>query len=485
MATVTESKKRKASEELVKNDVLLVSSLKRLKDEFSANPVNKIVQNSLCSNGLCEISEVREYMQSRDFHFSHTIEPKLEVTNQGLSGRCWMFAVLNVIRYEIIRDMRLPYDFEFSESYLSFYEKMEKCNYFLSQFIDDNNVDPHDLKTRERLFGGVSEGGRWITCVNLIKKYGLVPKVCYLESVNSFSTGTLNKIIDTKLREFALTLTQTEPKSRNQLKSQMMEQIYQILSKMLGTPPTPNEEFEWSFVPKLDATELFEIDKKRNETGMFETLEIKKTIRSTPLDFYKNYVSHNLDDYLSFSNDPRNTYGKYYESFDDDVIMGSTKSGYYNVDMDSLTLFCMTSILNNTPVQFSCDVGHYMHPDHELFDNKCFDYNLLFGVNFDSLSKEQMLQVCESYPNHAMVLVGVDLDENGYPTKWKVENSWGRSYFSQKTHEDDYYTMSHEWFKRYAYDAVIHKDYVGRPMCVTYNNAVRNKVTLPENDMLG
>ena len=149
------------------------------------NKLNKIVQNSLCANDLQNVSEVREYMQSRDTHFSHSIDPKLEVTNQGLSGRCWMFAVLNVIRHDLIRDLQLPYDFEFSESYLSFYEKIEKSNYFLTQFMDLDKIDPtNNPHIRDTLAIGLSEGGLWHSCVNLINKYGIKPSAINLPTAN-------------------------------------------------------------------------------------------------------------------------------------------------------------------------------------------------------------------------------------------------------------------------------------------------------------
>lgn len=461
------------------------SALKRLKSDFVSSDFNKVVQNSLCSNYLESVSEARDYMQSRDKHFSHTLEPKLRVTNQGLSGRCWMFAVLNVLRHELIRDLQLPFDFEFSESYLGFYEKIEKCNHFLTQFMELDSIDTeNDDHTRAVLCHGLSEGGFWQTCSNLIKKYGLMPKSCFLESVNSYRTDDVDEIMSTKLREYALTLVKTEHSERLQLKEKMMEEIYGILSKMLGTPPCPDEEFEWSYVPRLDMTELLEMDQERKETGEYKTLEIKKLLKLTPLQFYNNFVARKMEDYLSFSNDPRNPYGVYYESHWEESMVGGEKVGYYNMEMEFIEKMCIASILNNTPVMFCCDVNHYLNYDEELFDTKCFNYNLLFGTSFDKLSKEEMMNVRESAANHAMVLVGVDLDSKGNPLKWKVENSWGRTRHTVNEEDEGYFTMSHDWFKKYVYDVIIHRDFLPRQMIVEYNNAKKNKVILPEHDVM-
>ena len=460
-----------------------ISSLKKLKDNFNSNDTNKIIQNSLCANHLYAVSEDREYMQSRDSKFSHTIEPKLEVTNQGLSGRCWMFAVLNVLRYEIIRDLQLPTDFEFSESYLAFYEKIEKCNNFLTKFMTKESIDEHDLITRDTLISGLSEGGYWSSCANLIKKYGLVPKTCYLESINSFYADTLDNLMSTKLREFAFELVKTDLDKRLISKDRMMEEIYNILAKMLGTPPCPTDEFEWSFTLRQDLTDLLKKEQDRIESGKFETLSIKKTIKITPLKFYDTFINNKLDDYCHFSNDPRNTYNKYYESFEKDMVIGGDKTGYYNLNMDDITELCITSILNNTPIQFACDVNHYFHPTEDLFDTNCFNYKIMFKTDFNKLSKCEMLKLCESYSNHAMVIVGVDLDELGNPLKWKIENSWGRTH-ETVVDDDGYYIMSHEWFKRFVYDIVINKSFIKRQLIVKYNTAKKNKIILPEYDIM-
>ena len=158
---------------------LNIEKLNTLKNEFNKNKINKLIQNSLCTNSLHRVSEKREYMQSRDNEFSHTLDPVLEISNQGLSGRCWLFAVLNVMRHELIRKYELNREFELSESYVCFYEKLEKCNYFLTQILDYDSLDLTNEKLRLLLACGCQDGGFWISCVNLIEKYGIIPQSCY------------------------------------------------------------------------------------------------------------------------------------------------------------------------------------------------------------------------------------------------------------------------------------------------------------------
>lgn len=463
-------------------DAIQADKLNDLKNKFDSNQTNKLIQNSLCSNSLERVTEDRQYMQSRDNEFSHTLDPELIVSNQGLSGRCWMFAVLNVMRHEMVRKYNLPHNFELSESYLCFYEKLEKCNFFLSKICKMNQLDLADRYTMQLLSCGSQDGGLWITCANLIKKYGIIPQTCYRESIHSFSTETMNNILDSKLKEFALKLVNEKTKSKRiEMKKLMMEEIYEILCKMLGTPPTPYDEFTWSFITNMDLTDQIERETKRRKTGEFENLQIKNTYDITPLDFYKNFVVNSFDSYCHFGNDPRNPYYQYYESYDDDVVIGGQKNGFFNVPVELLSNIATSSIVDNTPVEFDCDVLKYLNPDEELMDNKCYNYGLVFGDNFDNLTKEQSLLCANSNANHAMVFVGVDLDETTEtPIKWKVENSWGR-----ESSSTGYYTMSHEWFNKYVYNIVVQDKYVPANLLKQYKKALKKPKVLPLFDIMG
>lgn len=466
-------KKKKLSSTLTKNNILLASSFNKLKENFNKNNINKMVQNLLCSNDLHKISEVREYMQSLNYNFSHVVEPVLSATDQGDSDRCWMFAILNLIRHELIKNMNLPYDFELSGNYLSFYDKMEKCNYFLVKFMNSKDIEEIEDNTNV-LSEGLSDGGNWVTCFHLIQKYGLVPKSCYSECSNSFSTNIINTVISIKLREFALLLIKEDKKKRPKLKDEMMEQIYQILSKMLGTPPCPDESFDWHYSARQSMDEILKKEQQRVIKDKYNTLQNKKIIRATPLDFYKRYICNNLDDYYSFSHDPRKKYNTYYKySYEDIMTCDGKQLGCYNISIDELSQLCINSILDNTPVHFECDATHYLHREAKLFDPKCVDYSVFFGIKFDSLTKEETLRVHESDVNHAMLLVGVDLDENKNPIKWKVENSWGQQPDTSKdnTNTNDYYTMSHDWFKKYVYNIIILRDYVDQHLRTIITNA--------------
>lgn len=461
-----------------------VSNLNKMKKKFYKNDTNTIIQNALCNNHLLTISEDRKYMQSRDCYFSHVLDPELIVSDQGQSGSCWAHAFFNIVRHELIRKFQLPHDFQLSEGYLTFYEKLEKCNYFITQFMNKDEIDTHDLKTQSLLLTGAEDGGLWITCINIVRKYGIIPSNCFRQSINSYSTESMNQILNYKLREFALQLTSEKDHSKRlNIKDKMMDEIYDILCKMLGSPPNPNENFTWSFELRMDLNEQLERETKRQKMdGKFENLQIKKTLELTPLKFFREFIVDDLNDYLMISNDPRNPYNQYYESYEDNIVVGGEKNGYYNLDMDEIVKICINSITQNSPVECDIDVCKYLNTMEELLDDKCYNYSLIFGTSFDRLTKKQMMECLESYATHAVILVGVDLNADGKPTNWKIENSWGSDPNNEKS--TGHYIMHQSWFEKYVYSIVVNKKYASRLINKNYYEALKSPITLPENDIM-
>lgn len=456
-----------------------LSQLSKYRTTFMKNKQNEIIQNSLSLNGLESVSQRREYMQSHNNFFSHTLDPELDVCDQKGSGRCWIFALLNVVRFELIKKYKLPTDFELSQSYLCFYEKIEKCNQFLTFFMDKDEIQYTNENVKIILNNGCSDGGNWISCANLIKKYGVIPKSVYNESFNSSNTDDMNKIINYKLREYALLLTNEKNlKKRHTMKNEMMSSLYDILCKMLGSPQQPNDTFVWEYSERLDYTDMIERETKRTklEDG-FSTYQTKKVIKTTPIEFYKKFVPVDLDDYILLGNDPRNEYLKYYQRSHTDIVVESETNGFFNVPMEIMTALCTRSIIQNTPVEFDCDISQYIHHTEELMDNKCFNYDLLFNTPFNKLTKSERIKLFESSAIHAMTIVGVDLNEDTLkPKKWKVENSWGYE------NNGGCYTMTQEWFEEFGYNVVIHKQFVDNKIMKLYTKAKNNPVKLPMFD---
>lgn len=465
-----------------------LNELKKYNNAFNNNSTNLLVQNALCQNSLYLVSENRQYMQKRDTNFTNEVDPELDATNQGGSGRCWMFAPLNVMRSEIIRKLKLDRDFELSQSYLCFYEKLEKCNYFLEHFMKTDKIDLQDIDIKELLIMGCEDGAHWETFQNLVEKYGVIPRSCYKESINSFATSTMVEMLNSKLKEYAMKLVSEKNILRRiPMKQKMMKQIYELLCKMLGTPPHPDDKFCWSFEFHIDHVDLIKREKKRRKTEKYENFQTKGTMHITPLEFYEKFALTKSQDFVRLGNDPRNSYYKYYESYNNDFVIEGIKPGYFNVPINVISNACINSILDNTPVEFDCDVVKFLNSDEELLDDNAYNFDLTLGTKIHKLNKLDMMKCLQTAPTHAMIFVGVDLTNSGAPKKWKVENSWGSDGVKNiiSDHQSTgHYHMAHTWFKKYVFGAVVKNSYIDTSLLERYKKAQENPITLPKLDIM-
>ena len=71
------------------------------------------------------------------------------------------------------------------------------------------------------------------------------------------------------------------------------------------------------------------------------------------------------------------------------------------------------------------------------------------------MNKAERLEYGHSLMTHAMVFQGVNLDEEGRPNRWRVENSWG-----EEPGKKGYYVMTDTWFDEYLYQVVVNKKYL-------------------------
>lgn len=366
------------------------------------------------------------------------------ITNQRSSGRCWLFASTNVFRVALMKKYNLE-SFELSQSYLYYYDKLEKCNWFLEQIIDTVDEDL-DGRLLQGLLGDlISDGGQWDMVYNLVEKYGLVPQALYPDSWNAKASGVLNSVLKTKLREFAIRLRTTiltgdakAPGQITAMKGKMMLEIQQIITLLLGPTPNPTESFTWQYADK---------DGKVHELSI------------TPKDFAKNITSSGFPavnsstvaDMISLVNDPRNDYMSLLTVDRLGNVIGGRDTTYINVDMDTLKEACIKTIKAGLPIFFGCDVGKFSDKTSGIMDLKLYDYEVGLSTSLLNMSKEERLRSGESQMTHAMVLTAVHLDEKtGKPVRWRVQNSWGPD-----AGEKGWFVMTDEWMDQFVYQAVI------------------------------
>ncbi len=408
--------------------------LASFKKQTEVTGATKAIKNALAANSVASIALNQDNQTEKNVYFSNSV-PSKGITDQESSGRCWMFTGLNVLRAKMINEMNLE-GMEFSQNYLFFYDQLEKSNLFL-QAIIDTRKKPMDDQTVMWLFQHpVSDGGTFTGVADLIAKYGLVPKGAMPETYASRNTSSFTPYLKRKLREDALALRADAKASEAKLKKMKEEQLAEIYRMLVLTLGEPVQEFTWA-------------PKDRN--GKYQS-EPKKY---TPQSFYKEFLNLDLqNDYVMLMNDPTREYWKTYEIQYDRHTYDGHNWLYLNLPMEDIKEAAIKSIKDSTMMYFSCDVSKFLDRKTGIADLNNYNYDEIFGVKF-GMDKAQRVSSFDSGSTHAMTLKAVDLDANGKPVKWEVENSWGAT-SGHKGH----IIMTDEWFDNYMFRLVVDKKYL-------------------------
>ncbi|MBC3185655.1 C1 family peptidase [Corynebacterium sp. zg-331] len=353
----------------------------------------------------------------------------LKVTNQKQSGRCWMFAALNVFRHRIARDLGVQ-DFEFSEAYLQFYDLLGKAEVFLdaiSQHLDDLD----DRRAHALLQAPVGDGGEWNYLVHLVERYGAVPKYAMPETHSSSHTVHLRRALNTVLRRGVLRL-----RKGHTTKEEILRDTHRILVIHLGVPP---ERFPWQY---------------RDKEGVFH-----REGEVSPREFASRYLPDDLGDYVVLGHDPRprREAGVRYAIDTQTNVPGTSLFTYLNAEMPDVTRAAAESVRAGEPVWFACDVNRQFHREMGVWDANLLGRDALYGVD-TTTTKAQRMQTWESVLTHAMVLTGYD----DSPARWRVENSWGEEKHSAKNEAADkgYGVMSQAWFDQNVFAVAVRPQFV-------------------------
>ena len=401
--------------------------------KFNEDKSNKIAQSSISKVGIQDSSLNQDILRNHNFVFSITTK-KGEITNQKQSGRCWMFSALNVARIEVMKNLNIE-NFEFSQNYTLFYDKLEKANYFLESIIKTRNEKLDSRLISFLLSSPMQDGGQWDMFKGILEKYGAVPKELMPETFHSSNTRWLDFHLTTRLRNFAKILRESDKKEEElrKIKEDQLYTIYNILVKALGMPP---KKFTYEY-----------LDNKKNFVRINDI---------TPKEFFNKYVSWNLKDKISLINAPTKNkkFGEVYTVKFLQSVIEADKILYLNVPNEILKEAAIKSLKNGESVWFGCDVGKMSNNELGIMDTKLFNFSETLSEvkNFDKASR---LDYYESVLTHAMVFVGVNLDNNGKPINWMVENSWG-----DKVGKKGIFSMSDEWFDEYNYQIMIDKKYL-------------------------
>ena len=409
--------------------------LNRLQQKGQLSASERALRNGLASNDIRTFAVNQENQGEQNTYFSNSV-PSKGITDQKSSGRCWLFTGLNVLRSKMINQKKLD-ELEFSQVYLFFYDQLEKSNLFL-QAIIDTHKRPMEDKTVEWLFKHpLSDGGTFTGVADLVSKYGLVPSGVMPETFASNNTSRFRSLLVRKLREDGLLLREAAKNKKGgevqKMKEDMLAEIYHVLVLGYGQPP---KEFVWA--PK-------------NSKGQYT----EKPRTFTPQQFYQEMIGDDLvNNYIMLMNDPTREYWKTYEIEYDRHTYDGHNWLYLNVPMDEIKTAAIASIKDSTMMYMSCDVSKELDSSRGLLDLKNYDYSSVLGLQF-GMDKRQRILTFDSGSSHAMTLKAVDLDAEGKPLKWEVENSWGAS-SGFKGH----LIMTDQWFEEYLFRLVVNKKYL-------------------------
>lgn len=416
--------------------------IKRCRTEFNNNPKNILERNAVVNSGSLW-SITNSNIKNKISHiFLNTIKKKdTKATNQGSSGRCWMFSGLNCFRHNVIEAMGVN-NFEFSETYLFFWDKYERCNSFL-QFFIENKEQPNARIVDYFLNHYMDDGGFWNTFTNLVEKYGVVPKDAMPETATSDWSSDINDTLLLRLKATASHLYRIRNKTyeeRLKVKEETMKRIYNILVKYLGEPP---ESFTWHFNRECEFNE--------DEPNAIENL--------TPQKFRDMTIPIDTRKFVVLSNMPSHAYYKLYEVKNTDNVIGGQRLQVLNVPIKVLKKYAMKSLLKKVPVWFAGDVTKGFHPIEAVLCDKMVNDEILFGRLGTTFTKTQQTEFQSLQGNHAMTLTGVNIDDNNNPVSWQVENSWG-FYDYEVPGEDGFLFMSDSWFDNCLVQCSIHYNFL-------------------------
>jgi len=426
-----------------------------LRKGFAANPSNKVAQNAVTNVQLPDLTLDRNLVQNMDSSFSTKLDD-WKVTAQMKSGRCWLFATLNLFRVGAMKKMNLK-NFEFSQAHIHFWDKFERANHLLEAIIETADRPVDDRTIHFLLSDPIGDGGQWNMAMNLIRKHGLVPKSAYPESNTSSATRWMNTELKNILRSSACEIRAilegggTEDEAREH-KEKRIADVWKMLCIHLGTPP---KTFDWQWRDKDD--------------------EFHRKGRMTPQQFAAEYVDIEWEDYVCIVNDPRNEYYRTYTIDFLQNVAGGPPVVYLNVPSKEMKAVTQRLLEDGMPVWMGCDVGKEMDRKKGLWDADLFDVEGLYGVEY-GMDKADRLRHNQTMMTHAMLFTGVDV-VNGRARRWRVENSWGG-----ETGQKGYYTMNDSWYDEYMFEIAAPTSYLNEKMVAGLET---EPVVLPAWDPMG
>jgi bleomycin hydrolase len=414
---------------------LTLEAVDGFRESFDADPSKRLVQNAVTQHDVNDVALSRSIVTESPHSFSIVLDD-WGVTNQARSGRCWMFAGLNLCRVDT-RNVLNVKEFEFSQNYLMFWDKLERANFVLEAIIETADRPSDDRTVAFLLRNPISDGGQWDMFTALVAKHGVVPKTSMPETESSANSSRMNSSLNYQTRQGAKRIRdayagESGLDELRGIKDKTLKVIYDVLCIHLGTPPN---EVDWQW---------------KDKDG-----EFTRSGKLTPLQFASEYLQTDIHDYVSLVHDPRETSpeGATFTVEYLGNVVDAPSIRYLNVDIQLMKDITLKMLEDGKPVWMGCDTGKQMHRDLGLWDADLFDYASVYGADF-SLNKADRLEYHQTAMTHAMMFTGVDVVD-GVPRRWRVENSW-----DDKVGNKGFFLMNDSWFAEYMFEIAVPKEYL-------------------------
>ena len=473
---------------------------------FSGERANRIARNSVTSMDVMaaarDISRMRSYTDT----YGITIAKTGEITNQRQSGRCWMFSAFNVLRQETMRFLDVD-TFEFSQAFGMFYDKLEKANATLERIIDTADLPTDSREVEDLLENGLDDGGYYPFAMNIVRKWGLVPKDAMGETACSKNSAQMDCQLNRALRR-AAGILRSEAQGGvgtddlRARKQELLADVHQILCICLGEPPARFDlELKVGKDCKADPKKLFPIEPAPQAKGQGQgggtgsdaatgtkdkdekPSQILRDLGLTPLEFVERYVPTDPTAYVSLVYIPseRFPYGRVYRLLRTDSFIAGMRTRFLNVEPELLDQAAIASLKDGRPLAMACDVmqnfPRHIEDFKYVLSTDAVDVDGLFGIDL-SMSRTDMLDLHETSLTHAMTFQGVELDGNGSPKAWRVENSWGKD-----AGKDGYLIMSADWFHLYGGEIDVRREYVSTELLDSWDDESKDIEVEPWSSM--
>jgi bleomycin hydrolase len=410
--------------------------IKNYQRDFDKKSKYKILQGVLRKSSLVNVSANQNAMTKLPFKFNYVLPEEVKTTDQFASGRCWIFSGLNVIRHKLIQHYKLEPTFELSQAYIARWDKLEKCNCAIELIYElaKSGKNNQSLEYSILIPSMMEDGGTWDMFVNVVNKYGIVPKDVYPDNSQIKNTSRMNKLLTTTVMKSSDKINKNMSHGEFvSYKKTIIEECYRIINMCLGNCP---ERFLWTFKEKKCEQEY------------------------TPFSFYKNLVKPHIDvnKFISICNFPLEDYNQtlaveYMHNVlvEGENIKRKASNTYFNMNNKDFKDAIFKCLKHSYGIWFACDIGQYFINKGSILDKNSSNLRDMFDIDFN-LSKKASLETRTSVPNHAMMFsgchaIGKKID------RWKVENSYG-----DEVGKDGFITMSDSWFDEFVICAAVHID---------------------------